>query len=168
MNAQSLDEQLADYISSASVLSDSPNITTRQEPQQQKDKQTMKLQNPFIITPRLMAGLRIGGAFISMGQGERNSEGRTQYGVYIDLPDGSEHEVTDLRSGCQGGSLQDGFASLLSFLGAAAESYNYKGEQGENAHLFQLPVTRWAADNADEISMLNLEIEENPELITAD
>ncbi len=34
MNAQSLDEQLADYISSASVLSDSPNNTTRQEPKQ--------------------------------------------------------------------------------------------------------------------------------------
>ncbi len=128
----------------------------------------MKLHNPFIITPRLMAGLQIGKAFISMGQGERNSEGRTQYGVYIDLPDGSEHEITDLLSGCQGGDLQSGFASLLSFLGAAAESYNYEGEDGENVDLFPLPVTKWAAENSDDISILGLEIEETADLITAD
>ncbi len=115
-----------------------------------------------------MAGLQIGKAFISMGQGERNSEGRTQYGVFIDLPDGSEHEISDLRSGCQGGSLQEGFSSLLSFLGAAAESYRYSEEQGENSDLFPLPVTQWAADNSDEISMLRLEIDETSDLITAE
>jgi len=127
-------------------------------------KQT-QIQSPFIITPRLMAGLKIGEAFISIGQGERNSDGRTQYGVYIDLPDG-EHEITDLRSGCQGGDLQGGMASLLSFLSAAAESYAYKGMDGENSGLFPQPVTEWAYQNSDEISMLALEIEETPNLIS--
>jgi hypothetical protein len=112
-----------------------------------------------------MPGLKIGGAFISMGVGPRNSEGRTAYGCFIDLPDGSEHEVTDLRSGCQGGDLQSGFASLLSFLGAAAESYAYKGMKGENSALFPEAVTQWAYENSDEITMLGLEIEETPELI---
>jgi hypothetical protein len=125
----------------------------------------MKLHAPFIITARLMAGLKIGGGYISMGQGQRNSEGRTQYGVFIDLPDGSEHEITDLRSGCQGGDLQEGFASLLSFLGAAGESYGYKGMDGENSKLFPEPVTEWAYQNSDEISMLGIEIEETKNLI---
>lgn len=131
----------------------------------------MILREPFIITPRLMAGLQIGGAFISMGAGPRNSEGRIQYGCFIDLPDGSGHEITDLRSGCQGGNLQEGFASLLGFLGAAAESYHYRGMDwdnigpDDNATLFPRPVVEWAYQNSDEITMLELEIEETENLI---
>ena len=121
-----------------------------------------------------MAGLQIGGAFLSMGKGQRNSEGRTMYGCFIDLPDGTEHEVTDLRSGCQGGELQEGFASLLSFLGAAAESYRYRkcdwaniGED-DNASMFPRAVTEWAYQNSDDLSMLGMEIEESEsELIEA-
>ena len=125
----------------------------------------MKLYPPLIITSRLMAGLSIGGGFISLGSGPRNAEWRTVYQCWIDLPDGSEHEVTDLRSGCGGGGIQAGLASLLSFLGAAADSYAYRqrtGRQGENEHLFPPAVVRWAAENADEISMLTMEIEESP------
>jgi len=124
----------------------------------------MILHPPFEITPRLMAGLRIGGAFLSMGRGPRNGEGRTVYGTFIDLPDGTEHEVTGLRSGCQGGDLQEGFASLLGFLGAAAESYGYRmrtGRQGENEDLFPAPVVEWAYQNSDEITSLEFEIEES-------
>lgn len=137
-----------------------------------KTTNQIELKSPFIITSRLMAGLQIGKGFISIGQGERNSEGRTQYGVFIDLPDGSEHEISGLRSGCQGGDLQEGFASLLSFLSAAAESYAYAqrqgnpGMDGENSSLFPQPVTEWAYQNSDEISMLALEIQETPNLIS--
>lgn len=126
---------------------------------------SLKLNSPFIITPRLCAGVKIGDAFISISDGERNAEGRTQYGVFIDLPDGSEHEINDLRSGCQGGDLQSGMASLLSFLSAAAESYRYAGMDGENSSLFPEAVTNWAHQNSDEISMLAIEIEETPNLI---
>lgn len=115
-----------------------------------------------------MAGLNIGKAFISMGRSARQKDGRTVYGCFIDLPDGTEHEVTDLRSGCQGGNTQDGFASLLSFLGAAAESYGYcqrTGLKGENEDLFPAPVVEWAYQNSDEISMLQMEIEETENLI---
>lgn len=124
----------------------------------------MILHAPLIITPRLMAGLQIGGAFISIGNGPRNAEGRTVYGCFIDLPDGTEYEVTDLCSGCGGGGIQSGLADLLGFLGAAAESYSYRmrtGRDGENEDLFPPAVVQWAADNADEISILGMEIEES-------
>lgn len=125
----------------------------------------MKLHTPFLITPRLMAGVNINGTFLSIGNGPRNADGRTRYGVFIDLPDGTEHEVTDLQSGCGGGGVRDGMENLLGFLGAAAESYSYRqrtGRQGENEDLFPAKIVEWAAQNDDEISMTRLEIEENP------
>jgi len=128
--------------------------------------QKLTLHSPFIITPRLMAGLAIGGAFISMEIGPRNGEGRTEYGCFIDLPDGSEHEIKDLQSGCQGGELQEGFVSLLSFLAAAGDSYRYAGMKGEHSDLFPEPVTEWAYQNSDEISGLEYEIEETDNLIS--
>lgn len=132
---------------------------------------TMTIKPPLEITPRLMPGLHIGGAFISMGDGGRNKEGLTCYGCFIDLPDGTEHEVTDLKSGCGGAGIQDGLESLLSFLGAAAESYRYRGMDwdkigpDDNATLFPKPVTEWAHQNSDEISMMEFELRENENLI---
>lgn len=59
----------------------------------------MNLHAPFSISSRLMPALVIGGATISLGNGPRNEDGRTCYVCFIDLPDGSEHKITDLRSG---------------------------------------------------------------------
>lgn len=128
----------------------------------------MILHALLIITPRLMPGLKIGNGFISLGNGPRNSEGRTVYGCFIDLPDGTEHEITDLRSGCGGGSIQDGLANLLGFLGAATESRQYRertGRDGENESLFDPAIVDWASENSDEISMLACELEETPNLV---
>ena len=129
----------------------------------------MRLRDPFLITARLMPGVLVGGAFISLGIGPRNQEGRVVYECYIDLPDGFEHEVTDFHSGVGGGSVQSGMENLLGFLEAAAESYGYRmrtGNGGENEHLFPLAVVQWAHENADEISVLRCIIEEMPDLIT--
>lgn len=126
------------------------------------------LKDPWIISSRLMPAVQVGGATLSLGDGPRNREGRTQYECWIDLPDGSEHEVTDLRSGCQGGSVREGMTALLWFLGAAAESRQYRertGRQGESEDLFPPAVVEWAAQYSDEISMLQLEIEESPDAI---
>jgi hypothetical protein len=126
----------------------------------------MKLHTPFAISARLMPALQVGGAWISLNlSGNQSRDGRDIYEAWIDLPDGTEHEVTDLRSGCQGGTVQEGFESLLCFLGAAAESYRYAGGGGENVDLFPLPVVKWAAQHSDEIEMLQVEIEESPGLI---
>jgi hypothetical protein len=128
----------------------------------------MTLRAPFKISSRLMPAFELGGATVSLAVGRTDREGRTVYQVYIDLPDGSEHAVTDLRSGCQGGSVREGFSALLSFLGAAAESRQYRertGRAGENEELFAPAVVEWAAANSDELSMIACELEEQPELI---
>ena len=116
-----------------------------------------------------MPAVSIGGATISLGNGPRNSENRTVYQCFIDLPDGSEYKISDLCSGCGGGGVQSGMESVLSFLSAAAESYSYRmrtGCTGENEDLFLASVVEWAYQNSDEIDMLRAEIEETPNLIT--
>lgn len=125
----------------------------------------MTLNAPFCISARLLPAVQVGKAWISIEIDGETSDGRTRYRWYIDTPN-FEQTGNDLCSGCQGGSLQDGMASLLSFLSAAAESYRYKGMDGENADLFPQQVTEWAAQHSDELSMLAMELEENPELIT--
>lgn len=125
----------------------------------------MKISSPCIITPRLLPGLHIGGAFVSIEYGEPNNDGRTTYVYYIDLPD-FEYESNDLASGCQGGDLQDGLESLLAFLGAAAEAKNYEdrtGRKSENADLFPAEIVEWAAQNSDEIAAAQYELDMNRE-----
>lgn len=129
----------------------------------------MQLKPPFAISSRLMPAVRVGNAWISLDLGSITRDGRTRYKVWIDLPDGSEYEIDDLRSGVGRGSVQDGMASLLGFLSAAAESYDYRqrtGRAGENEDLFALAIVEWASANSDEISLLQLEIEETPDLVT--
>lgn len=129
----------------------------------------IKLHPPFIISSRLMPGIRVGDAVISVHKGGRNKEGRTVYDAYIDLAGGYSHHVTDIRSGRQGGTLLEGFTSLLSFLGAAAESIHYAmrtGKRGENHDLFPVVIMDWAYQNSDEIAILQIEIGENPQWLT--
>lgn len=119
----------------------------------------MTLHTPFQISARLLPALRIADAYISLEYAGQNAEGRTIYRYFIDTPK-FEHEAADLKSGCSGGTLQEGFASLLSFLGAAAESYQYGGQGGENSDLFPLNVVKWAYQHSDELAGLRFEIEE--------
>lgn len=123
----------------------------------------MTLTQPVIITPRLLPGVQIGNAFVAITYA-RSTGSRTRYRWFIDLP-GQEFTGDDLQSGCQGGDLREGLGSLLSFLGAAAESYRYAGADGENANLFPLPAVEWAAQNSDEIGMAQIEVEENQNCI---
>ena len=131
----------------------------------------MILHSPLIITSRLMPGLKIGDGFISLGYSARSRDNRMVYQVWIDLPD-SEHEVTDLRSGCGGGGIQDGLANLLGFLGAAAESRQYRERNGGteidpngNEGIFSPAVVDWASENSDDISDIAYELEEGAQLV---
>lgn len=128
----------------------------------------MQLTSPIVITPRLLPGVKIGDAFISIRYAKRpGDDNRTRYQYYID-PIGPEDGFDDLQSGCQGGDLQAGLESLLSFLGACGESYGYAqrtGRGSENSDLFPPAISEWAYQNSDELSMLAIELEETPGLI---
>lgn len=128
-------------------------------------KNTMKLHSPFLISARLLPAVKVGDAYISIEIAGSTSSGRTRYQYYIDTPT-FEHTDTDLKSGCQGGSLESGMESLLAFLEAAAESYRYRGcvytgDPDDNSSLFPQQVTEWAYQHSDKIGMLRLEIEES-------
>ena len=127
----------------------------------------MKLHDPFIITARLLPGVKVGDGYISIEYGGTTDDNRTRYRYQIDTPE-IEHTDNDLKSGGGGGSLQEGMASLLSFLDAAAESYDYHlrtGSAGENEDLFPKNVVEWAYQNRDEIGLPQCVIEETPNLI---
>ena len=128
---------------------------------------TITISSPCMITPRLLPGIEIGGAYLSISYNRVTSTGRTEYEYFID---GIETPIsgTDIRSGCCGGSLQDGLASLLSFLSAWVEAIQYEmrsDRTSENSDLFPDSLREWAIGNSDEISMASIELEEQPLLI---
>lgn len=130
----------------------------------------MKLLSPFIISARLAPALTVGGATLSFDNGR----------FVLDMPDGSEHVISSfsfpqgrIHGDTNESVLQDGFASILSFLSACAESRSYaerRGKEpmeGENSDLFPDNVGQWAQEFSDEISMLELEITEQRQLIAS-
>lgn len=123
----------------------------------------IKIHSPAQITPRLLPGLKIGEGWVSIEYGpvvmDLQGYGRRQsYRYFIDIP-GYEHEDDDLRSGCQGGSLQQGLGSLMAFLGAFGEAHLY-GVEGENADLFPVELADWARENLDEFGYFGALLDE--------
>ena len=128
----------------------------------------LKLHPPFIIGPRLLPTLRIGNALISIERDGETRDNRDRFRYFIDI-DGSEHTDNDLRSGVGGCSIGEAFASLLSFLTHAAESYRPDDRDPRNnrsAGLFDEPVEEWAAAHSDELSGLVFDLESADELIS--
>jgi hypothetical protein len=106
----------------------------------------------------------IGGAVITVSYSERlGDNGRDRYAWSIQLADGRRFENDDLQSGCGGGNLVQGMASLLSFLSAFAESWHYSGSEGENADLFPEELAPWAIENSDEFSIAEEAMEKDHE-----
>lgn len=124
--------------------------------------EAMLLHHPLAISSRLMPGVKISDAWISLEPGGVR-EDRIQWTYYMDFrpTDGEpwSHEGSDLSSAPQYTDNEEGyrtsFSALLSFLSAAAESY----PDGENADLFPPDVVEWARQNSDEISMIQSEID---------
>ena len=126
--------------------------------------------------------LTIGEAEITVTDVGNDMDGRTVYEYDIRFPNGLSYSVPDgdggfdaeqldpgytytardLKSGCQGGSEREGMASLLSFLGAAAESYRYHHGMKEDSStdLFPEHICEWAYQHDGEISMAAYEMEE--------
>ena len=94
----------------------------------------MILRAPFMISSRLLPA-------VSIGQGpEQITVSLSPSGFILDGPFG-EHKVTGLRLSPLCKSVESAFETLLSFMTAAAESFRYRGMDGENADLFPVEVT---------------------------
>lgn len=122
----------------------------------------MKLSHPFIISPRLLPA-------VSIGKGEEQvTVSLSPSGFILDGPFG-EHKVTDLT--LRGNpSIESAFETLLSFMSAAAESFRYRGMDGENADLFPAEVTEALFQVSSELECVHFEIqsaiESGEELVT--
>jgi hypothetical protein len=120
----------------------------------------MILHHPCIITPRLMAGLHLGGAFISIEPDAPADRGRVAFRYAIDL-DGQSYEAADLTAVRP--DLQQALASLLNFLYAAGEAHRSPGS--DNRDLFPEWVAEWARLNMDELAEIGWQLEEDPGII---
>ena len=112
-----------------------------------------------------METMTIGGVEIAVEAGGSDVEGRTIF-TYTLKGEGIDYEASALKSGCGKGGREDrdGMESLLSSLGAAAESYRYHHgmKADSNTDLFPEEICEWAYQNSDEISMAAYELE-NPQ-----
>jgi len=115
---------------------------------------------------------QINGTNISLwASKKKNAERRVIFGYEIVLGCVFKYRAYDLKSGaCRvGGTTKEGMKSLLDFLSAAGESFNYAerngkdGMTGENSDLFPREITEWAAQNSDELAMAGLDLEESEE-----
>lgn len=118
----------------------------------------MTLKHPFGIYARLLPSVAIGGG------SEQVTVSLDKSGFVLDGPFG-EHRVTDLT--LRGNpTMESAFETMLSFMEAAAESFQYAerrgkdGMEGENADLFPREVTEALAQVSDEIGMARFEIEQ--------
>lgn len=94
----------------------------------------MILRAPFMISSRLLPA-------VTVGQGtEQITVSLSPSGFILDGPFG-EHKVTGLRLSPLCKSVESAFETLLSFMTAAAESFRYRGMDGENSDLFPAEVT---------------------------
>jgi hypothetical protein len=122
----------------------------------------MKLSHPFIISARLLPAVAIGKG------SEQITVSLSPSGFILDGPFG-EHKVTDLT--LRGNpSIESAFETLLSFMSAAAESFRYRGMDGENAGLFPAEVTEALFQVCSELECVHFEIqsaiESGEELVT--
>lgn len=129
---------------------------------------TLELTAPLEISPSLCPSVRIqtpdGPAWVCIDSpkpGERDAV------IQILLPDGSEYRSDRFRPR---GDIRSAMESALAFLGASGESYASRIRRQEteidpdgNEVLFPAPIPEWAHQYSDELSMLQLELEESPD-----
>lgn len=117
----------------------------------------MILHTPFIITGRLLPGLKIGDSFLS-------ADGTT---FYLDTPK-FEHVINDFSPGASQ-SMQEWFASILNFMYAAGEAKHYRvgslmdTRVDSSETLFPPNVVDWIVDNLAEVEALSFDLGEGPQ-----
>jgi len=117
----------------------------------------MKIYPPLGITGRLLPGIVIGEAVISIEYSHR-ADSWQYYRWFIDL--NCQHFQGDnLVTTVSVSSLQEGLRHLLHFLGAFAKAHQYwksnpSSPKPDNVTLFPVGLADWAVENAEEIAML--------------
>lgn len=128
----------------------------------------MELTAPFIITSRLLPGIRIGSTILSFENWGNGSDGRIKWRVFFD-------PMREDRKLLKKTVIVDGFAShrwigqdklflleqagsLCSFLGAFVEASRY-GPKSDNWDLFPDVLREWALNYSSEIEMVGFELE---------
>lgn len=110
----------------------------------------IRITEPVIITPRLLPGVRVGGAFVSVQRhAQRRPDGRYVFSYAIDFP-GGEHEGADVTSPRPG--LQEALSTVLTFL-------------AQETPPFPPDVAEWALSVSDELSLLASQLDETDGLI---
>lgn len=125
------------------------------------------LTDPMIITSRLMPGIRVGDAVISIELASiDNGEGRARYRYHIDTPAGEIYTAEDISTPRFDGpdrGTREAAEALVSFLSAEAEAYESTMGTAEpvDGWLFNAAVAEWAYLNSDEISCAEMDL--NPD-----
>lgn len=113
-----------------------------------------------------IAGATVSVDHIGRDYSPEDRDYRQRYSYSI-VTDAWRYDGDDIRSGCSAPVNVDSAAeTLFSFLGACAESREYRertGRGGENAELFPEHVGSWAEEHSDEIAMLACELSERYE-----
>lgn len=140
----------------------------------------MEIRQPLCITSRLLPGVEIGGAEISIEYFGVMPNNRQAYRWFIDNVEcpvmqagyygvkqtyRKDFQGDKLFAGSGWRTLQEGMESLLGFLAAFAEAIGHgdrTGEETENMNLFPVGLEDWAVENADEIGALECELQEHP------
>jgi hypothetical protein len=125
----------------------------------------MILHNPFKISSRLLPALEVAGAWLSLEATAREKYGRTVYRWYVDLPDGREFSENDLSGH---GGYKQMFCSFLCFLASSGDELDatrHSADLDEVNNLFPLPVAEWASEHVDEITTLQMDLEETTETL---
>jgi hypothetical protein len=124
------------------------------------------LRLPMFISSRLMAAVRVGdsGATIHIEPTDRDDDGRMVWRYVIEDSGGYVlDDATGIRSGA-GDPLDSRktMATLLSFLGAAADSYRHTmtGGRSDNANMFPPEVMEWAYEHGEELTELAFDLED--------
>lgn len=132
----------------------------------------MKIVAPMIITSRLLPGIRVGDASISVEIDGYEEGPRAQVRYYIDRPGADTYTAADVSAPVYTDDRQDGgarilrvgLATLLSFLASEAEAYEYAMRTHTGAPsegwLCSAEIAAWASLNEDEIAMAGLELGE--------
>lgn len=123
----------------------------------------LTLHPPLEIGPRLLPAVSVSPGTDHAG---RVSLDPGSWEYYIDLPDGTTVHGDDFQPARVRMEPDDmvraAMGSLLSFLGAFAESVDFErrtGIEGECSDLFPAELREWAYLNSDEIGLLSYDLE---------